>query len=116
MAVALTTEMLLDSLAIRIDGPRAWDEDLTIDLALTDEQRRHRLTLHNGALTHRSVPLDRTPRTPPALTLGLTRPQLFAILTGQGLDGVTTDGDPAFLRRLFSYVTEPDNAFPVVTP
>ncbi|MFJ1567482.1 alkyl/aryl-sulfatase [Streptomyces erythrochromogenes] len=116
MAVALTTEMLLDSLAIRIDGPRAWDEDLTIDLALTDEQRRHRLTLHNGALTHRSVPLDRTPRTQPALTLGLTRPQLFGILTGQGLDGVTTDGDPALLGRLFSYVTEPDNAFPVVTP
>ncbi|MFI6849538.1 alkyl sulfatase C-terminal domain-containing protein [Kitasatospora sp. NPDC050467] len=48
--------MLLDSLAIRVDGPRAWAEDLTIDLVLTDEERRYRLTLHNGVLTHRSCP------------------------------------------------------------
>ncbi|MFF3017197.1 alkyl/aryl-sulfatase [Streptomyces sp. NPDC057939] len=116
MAVALTTDMVLDSLAIRIDGPRAWHEDLTIDLALTDERRRHRVTLHNGALTHRSAPLDHTVGTPADLTLTLTRPQLFKALEGQGLDGVTTDGDPAHWTRLFSFVTEPDNAFPIVTP
>ncbi|MFJ6514060.1 alkyl/aryl-sulfatase [Streptomyces sp. NPDC091406] len=114
MATALTTDMLLDSVAVRIDGPRAWHEDLTVDLVLTDEDARHRLTLHNGALTHRTLAGE--PRTPAGLTLTLTRPQLLGILAGQGLDGVTTDGDPALLARLLSYVTAPDAGFPVVTP
>ncbi|MFZ3499113.1 alkyl/aryl-sulfatase [Streptomyces sp. 5.8] len=113
MAMALTTDMLLDSIAVRIDGPRAWDEDLTIDLVLTDEDRRHRLTLHNGALTHRTV-ID--PRTPAGLTLTLTKPQLLAVLAGQAPDTISTSGSPALLSRLFSYVTKPDPAFPIVTP
>ncbi|MFJ4713895.1 alkyl/aryl-sulfatase [Streptomyces sp. NPDC088785] len=113
MAMALTTDMVLDSLAIRIDGPRAWDDDLTIDLVLTDEDRRHRLTLHNGALTHRTVT---APRSEAGLTLTLTRPRLLGVLAGQGLDGVDAHGDTSLLGRLFSYVTEPDRAFPIVTP
>ncbi|TXS16006.1 MBL fold metallo-hydrolase [Streptomyces sp. adm13(2018)] len=114
MLMALTTGMLLDSLAIRIDGPRAWNEDLTLDLVLTDEDARHRLTLHNGALTHRT--LGRAPRSPAGLTLTLTKPQLLGVLAGKGLDGITTGGDPALLDRLFSYVTQPDPGFPIVTP
>ncbi|MER5948470.1 alkyl sulfatase dimerization domain-containing protein [Streptomyces sp. NPDC001904] len=113
MAMALTTDMVLDSIAIRIDGPRAWADDLTVDLVLTDEDRRHRLTLHNGALTHRTVT---APRTEAGLTLTLTKPQLLGVLAGKGLDGITTDGDASLLARLLSYVTRPDTAFPVVTP
>lgn len=113
MAMALTTDMLLDSIAVRIDGPSAWDEDLTIDLNLTDEDRRHRLTLHNGVLTHRVVT---TPRTEAGLTLTLTKPQLLGIVAGKGLDGVQTDGDPQLLARLFSHVTEFDKSFAIVTP
>jgi alkyl sulfatase BDS1-like metallo-beta-lactamase superfamily hydrolase len=108
--------MLLDSVAIRVDGPRAWHEDLTIDLVLTDERRRHRLTLHNSALTHRSAPGGDEPKSPAGLTLRLTRPQLLGILAGQGLDGVSADGDAGLPARLLSYVTAPDTAFPVVTP
>ncbi|QMU71678.1 alkyl/aryl-sulfatase [Streptacidiphilus sp. P02-A3a] len=116
MAMALTTEMLIDSIAVRVDGPRAWDEDLTVDLALTDEGRRHRLTLHNGALTHRAVALDTAPKTPAQCTLTLTKPQLLGVLAGRGLDGIQHEGDPAVLARLFSYVTEPDKSFAIVTP
>lgn len=113
MAMALTTDMLLDSVAIRIDGPRAWNDDLVIDLVLTDEDRRHRLTLHNGALTHRTVA---TPKSDAGLTLTLTKPQLLGLLAGKGLDGITTTGDASLLARLFSHVTEPDRGFPIVTP
>lgn len=113
MAMALTTDMLLDSVAIRIDGPRAWNDDLVIDLVLTDEDRRHRLTLHNGALTHRTVA---TPKSDAGLTLTLTKPQLLGLLAGKGLDGITTTGDTSLLARLFSHVTEPDRGFPIVTP
>ncbi|MFI0989478.1 alkyl sulfatase C-terminal domain-containing protein [Streptomyces exfoliatus] len=50
----------------------------------------------------------------PARTL--TKPQLLGVLAGKGLDGIATTGDPAVLTRLFSYVTKPDPAFPIVTP
>lgn len=116
MAMALSVEQLLDSIAVRVDGPRAWDLDLVIDLNMTDEGTRHRLTLHNGALTHRATTGAAPLRSPAALTLTLTRPQLLGILAGQGLDGVEQDGDPAVLGTLFSLLAEPDTSFPIVTP
>lgn len=108
--------MLLDSLAVRIDGPRAWDDRLTLDLVVTDEQRRHRVNLHNGALTHRSMPVHHTPKPHADLTLVLTKPQLLGLLAGGGLEGIESDGDTALLARLVSYVSDPDTGFPVVTP
>ncbi|WP_435969263.1 alkyl/aryl-sulfatase [Streptomyces sp. Qhu_M48] len=115
MATALTVPMLVDSIAVRIDGPRAWDEDLTIDLVVANEGRR-RLTLHNGALTHRAV--EGEPRTPAGLTLSLGKAQLLGLLAGEELRelGIGVEGDPALLARLFSYVTTPDPRFPIVTP
>jgi alkyl sulfatase BDS1-like metallo-beta-lactamase superfamily hydrolase len=116
MASALPVSMLLDSLAVRIDGPRAWDDHLTLDLVVTDEQRRHRVNLHNGALTHRAMPVHHTPKPHAGLTLTLTKARLLGVFAGKGLTGVETDGDPALLARLFSYAAQPDKAFPVVTP
>ncbi|MGW3416172.1 alkyl/aryl-sulfatase [Streptomyces sp. NPDC000888] len=117
MTSALTVSMLLDSLAVRIDGPRAWDDRLTLDLVVIDEQRRHRVNLHNGALTHRAMPVHHTPKPHAGLTLILTRAELLGVLAGKGLTGIETDGDPELLARLLSYASEPpDKAFPVVTP
>ncbi|WP_248870901.1 alkyl sulfatase dimerization domain-containing protein [Streptomyces sp. HNA39] len=36
MAMALTVEQPIDSLAVRVDGPRAWDMELVIDPVVTD--------------------------------------------------------------------------------
>ncbi|WP_433398945.1 alkyl/aryl-sulfatase [Streptomyces sp. CA-146814] len=120
MVMALTVPMLLDSVAIAIDGPRAWDDDLVIDLVLTEGPgragTRHRLTLHNGALTHREATAP--PRTPAGLTLTLTKAQLLGLLAGRSTDelGITAEGDPGLFVRLLSYRTQPDPGFPVVTP
>jgi alkyl sulfatase BDS1-like metallo-beta-lactamase superfamily hydrolase len=81
-----------------------------------DEERRHRMNLEHGALTHRSMPLHRTPKPRAGLTLTLTRPELLGLLAGRGLAGIETDGDRSLLKRLFSYVTQPERAFPIVTP
>ncbi|MGW2691859.1 alkyl/aryl-sulfatase [Streptomyces sp. NPDC001296] len=117
MTSALTVSMLLDAIAVRIDGPRAAKEPrLVIDLIVIDEQRRHRLNLEHGALTHRSLPLHRTPKPHAGLTLTLTRPELLGLLTGSGLAGIETQGDRGLLKRLFSYVTRPDQEFAIVTP
>jgi alkyl sulfatase BDS1-like metallo-beta-lactamase superfamily hydrolase len=116
MIVALTTEQSLDSVAIRFDGPRAWGEDLTIDVVLPEEGCRHRLNLHNGALTHRPVDADSPPRAPAGLTLTVSRPQLIGLLAGQGVEEVEHDGDLGLLERLFALTTVPDKRFPIVTP
>ncbi|WP_028799281.1 alkyl/aryl-sulfatase [Streptomyces sp. 142MFCol3.1] len=116
MASALTVSMLLDSLAVRIDGPRAWNDHMTLDFVVIDEQRRHRVNLHHGALTHRGMPVHHTPKPHAGLTLILTRPELIGVLAGEGLAGIETDGDPDLLTRLLSYTSDPDRAFPIVTP
>lgn len=114
---ALSVDQLIDSLAIRLNGPRAWDEEFVIDLVVTDQQRQWRLMLHNGALTYRSTASDGTLYGPPAgLRLMLTKPQLLGLLAGGSLDGVDHVGDPGLLNRLTSLLDSADTRFPIVTP
>ncbi|MFD9129883.1 alkyl/aryl-sulfatase [Kitasatospora sp. NPDC059571] len=116
ITAALGTGQLIDTLAIRIDGPRAWDVRLTLDWHLTDEDRIWRLTLSNGALTHRVTPADRPYQEPADATLTLTRAQLLAVLGGNPPEGVAVVGDPAALSRLVGLLDTVDPRFPIVTP
>ncbi|MFF4322935.1 alkyl/aryl-sulfatase [Streptomyces sp. NPDC001568] len=117
MAMALTVDMLIDSLAIRVDGPRAWDVKLTMTWNVTDEDRTWHLRLSNGALTYRSAATDANGQAPAAdLTLTLTRPQLLGVLAGAGLDGVHVQGDPRVFATLAGLLDTPDPDFAIVTP
>ncbi|WP_328580858.1 alkyl/aryl-sulfatase [Streptomyces sp. NBC_00370] len=117
MAAALTVDMLIDSLAVRVDGPRAWHERVTMTWNVTDEGRAWHLRLSNGALTYRSAEIA-GPAPAPAddLTLTLTKPQLLGVLAGKGLDGVRVEGDPAALAKLTALLDTPDPDFNIVTP
>jgi alkyl sulfatase BDS1-like metallo-beta-lactamase superfamily hydrolase len=112
MIAALTVEQVFGSLAIRIDGPKAWNESLVIDWRLTDLNQRHRTTLSNGALIHQPDP----PPQPADLTLTLTKQQLLGLLTGRQADGIEHEGDMDVLRRLTAVLDDPDPAFAIVTP
>ncbi|MER5867885.1 alkyl sulfatase dimerization domain-containing protein [Kitasatospora sp. NPDC002040] len=117
MAMALTVDQLIDSLAVRVNGPRAWDTPLTLDWLFTDQQHGWRLTLSNGALTHRSAPAGQSLGAGPAdLTLTLTKPQLLGLLAGQQPDGIESSGDPGALATLFAALDTPDPNFAIVTP
>ncbi|MCZ4125552.1 alkyl/aryl-sulfatase [Streptomyces sp. H39-S7] len=119
MAMALTIEQLIDSLAVRVDGPRAWETQLTMDWHLTDENRAWRISLSNGALTYRAAPAapqDRPGAAPADFTVRLTKPQLLGLLAGRGLDGIDHQGDPGVLTRLMALLDTPDPDFPIVTP
>lgn len=118
MAQALTVDQLIDSLAIRIDGPRAWSMGLTLDLYLPDEDRTWRLTLSNGALTYLSSPGAPTPSEDrsPDLTLTLTKPQLLALLTGRGPAEAVPYGETGALNQLLGLLSTPNPTFPIVTP
>ncbi|MFE3644232.1 alkyl/aryl-sulfatase [Streptomyces sp. NPDC059169] len=115
MALTLTVDQILDVLAIRIDGPRAWDEHLVLDLHVTDERQTWRLTLSNGALTHRSAPPDQPPPGAAHAILTLTKPQLLALADG-AQQGITSQGDPGVLPRLLGLLDAPDHHFAIVTP
>ncbi|MYW05163.1 alkyl sulfatase dimerization domain-containing protein [Streptomyces sp. SID3343] len=119
MAMALTVDMLIDSLAIRVDGPRAWDTRLTMAWTVTDEGRTWHLLLSNGALTYRSTETTSEAARPAQaadLTLTLTKPQLLAVLAGKGLDDVHIQGDPQVFETLIGLLDTPDPDFAIVTP
>ena len=116
---ALTVDQLLDSVAIRIDGPRAWDERLTINWVITDTGDVHLAELRNGALHHRTVdaPL------PGATTVTLARRTLIGVFTrtidaaaALGDGSMVIDGDIGVLGRLVGLVAPVDRDFPIVTP
>ncbi|NUT11180.1 MAG: MBL fold metallo-hydrolase [Nonomuraea sp.] len=109
---ALTVEQIFDSLAIRVDGPKAWHESLAIDWHLTDLEERHRTTLANGVLVQQVSPPDEAVD----LTLRLTRAQLLGLLAGKGVEGVEREGDITVLQRLVAVLDSPSRDFAVVTP
>jgi alkyl sulfatase BDS1-like metallo-beta-lactamase superfamily hydrolase len=111
LAPALTTTQLFDSVAIRINGPKAWNETLAINWRLTDENRHYRMELSNGALIHH--PTDATANAD--VSIALTRSQLVGLLAGK-TDGVAIDGDAGVLTRLIGLLDEPDPTFAIVTP
>jgi alkyl sulfatase BDS1-like metallo-beta-lactamase superfamily hydrolase len=112
MASALTVTQLFDSLAIRIDGKRAWDTTASIRWHITDTGEVHRMELSNGVLTHHP-----TTRTAPAdLVVTLTRPQLLGLLGGAGHDGVGFEGDPTIIATIAGLADAPDPGFAIVTP
>ncbi len=113
MAAALSVEQLFDTLAIRVNGPRAAGESFVIRWNFTDTGEAVRLTLSNGALIQTHNPKTITN---PDLTLSLTKHQLLGLLAGHGLDGIDHIGDADVLNRLLSQLDTPDRGFPIVTP
>ncbi|WEO78951.1 alkyl sulfatase dimerization domain-containing protein [Cryobacterium sp. SO2] len=109
---ALTVTQLFDTLAIRIDGPRAWNESFAVNWVITDTRELYRLELSNGALIHFRMA---TPRLAD-LNVRITRARLVQAVESGSFSGVDMTGDASVLPRLFALLDSPDPAFPVVTP
>jgi alkyl sulfatase BDS1-like metallo-beta-lactamase superfamily hydrolase len=112
LAPALTITQLFDSIAIRINGPKAWDERLSVGWHFTDAHENYRMELSNGALIHYPT----TGNQAADLTITLTKPQLLQLLATAKPGGIGTSGDPAVLGRLMSLIDNPDPDFAIVTP
>ncbi len=112
LAPALTIIQLFDSIAIRINGPRAWTESLSISWHFTDLHKNYRIELSNGALIHYPTIGNRAAD----LTVTLTKPQLLRLPAGAKPDGIDMSGDPGVLGRLMSLIDDPDPDFAIVTP
>ncbi|MGW4929293.1 alkyl/aryl-sulfatase [Agromyces sp. NPDC004153] len=109
----LTPEQLFDAVAIRVDGPRAWDLDLALDLTLSDLGRSFHLTLRNGVLVY----VEREPAPDAALHLSLDKPRLLRLAGGDvSSDGVEVTGDMEVLKQLIGVLDQGDPAFDIVVP
>ncbi|UPK75760.1 MBL fold metallo-hydrolase [Nocardioidaceae bacterium SCSIO 66511] len=114
----LTPAMLFDAIAIQVNGPKAWDENLSIDVAFTDTNERYRVRLANGVLTYSARPQKGAPDA----TLTTTHRGLPALAAG-GLSaerlaetGMTLEGDASVLARLGAVLDPGDKDFAIVTP
>ncbi|HUS24946.1 MAG TPA: alkyl sulfatase dimerization domain-containing protein [Candidatus Binatia bacterium] len=108
----------LDAMAVRLKGPEAAGQDLTVNLVFTDLGESHVLNVKNAVLHHHP---GRDPNA--GATLALTHELYLKMLTGQaGLkdtlmsDDLKVTGSRLELVKFFSLFEKPDGRFPIVTP
>ncbi|KOS57658.1 alkyl/aryl-sulfatase [Rhodococcus rhodochrous] len=118
MLTAMTTEMLLDHLAVRLDGAAAAACDAHVALDVDGEERIFVLVRH-GVLVHSRRPQ----RADVDATVALSRPVLARLVLGalttadaEAADHVHVSGDVAAWRVPFDLRDRFDPAFPIVTP
>ncbi|NUP51141.1 MAG: MBL fold metallo-hydrolase [Catenulispora sp.] len=118
---ALSLDQLFDAIAIRVDGPKSWDADITVRWNLKGRNDPITMRLHNGTLTH--VFGTGPAANAPDAEFTLDEASLRGILAGAAdpakliKDGkVTVSGDPKKLGELMAFITDPDPGFDIVTP
>ena len=111
----LTPEQMFDTLAISINGPRAWDLNLAIDVTFSDIDTNYRLTLRNGVLVYRKRPADESTANATVRLDSKLRLLMFAAgdRTSPGIDII---GDADALPALIGVLDAPDPKFNIVTP
>ncbi|WP_328867152.1 alkyl/aryl-sulfatase [Streptomyces sp. NBC_00304] len=121
MLAALATGQLFDSMAVRLDGPRAAAHRLLLRWEFTDTDEVWTLLVGNGVLT--PMRGDAPGGEAPQLTLHLERATLDRILASLisftdaiGSGDVTMEGDAGVLAALFGLLENPVRDFPVVLP
>jgi alkyl sulfatase BDS1-like metallo-beta-lactamase superfamily hydrolase len=116
---ALSTSQLFDTLAIRLNGPKAFGRRITLDWTLTDTAETAAMTLENATLNH---VMGRHARKADA-TMVMTRAIFNAIATDKVtfLDAIKAGeinvaGDGAKAAELFSLLDVNTRMFEIVEP
>lgn len=109
---AMTVSMLLDYIAILSDGNAAQNDDLTLNLNVTDENEQFYVTRKNGVLL--AYPGEN--RTDAQASVTCKRLQLFALMTGQQAGQVQITGDATVLKRLLAYASKFEKTFNIIEP
>jgi alkyl sulfatase BDS1-like metallo-beta-lactamase superfamily hydrolase len=98
-----------------VNGPRAWDLDIAIDVTLADHDANHRLALRNGVLVQRRVPADASTA---SVTIKLDNAfRLLMMAMGDfSSPGVEISGEQAALQQFLGVLDRPDPSFNIITP
>lgn len=115
----LPVSQILDAMAVRLNGPKAWGQRLRIAWQVTDPDERHLIEVRNGVLRHRPV----GPEVEGEATLVIERQALTELLLDAGeLANLATggrlrvEGDGIKLGELLGLLDDPDPGFAIVTP
>ena len=111
----LTPEQMFDIFAISVNGPRAWDLDVAVDITFDDIETNYRLALRNGVLVYRKVPAD--PDTAQATITLANKLRLLAFAVGDAdSPGLEISGDANALPSIIAVLDQPDPGFNIITP
>lgn len=119
MSQNLSLEMLFDMLAIQINGEKAADKDIIINVSLTDTKEQATLILKNGALSNRIGILHAAPTVSlkgdkQTIYTSFTQPEsIMANLQAKKLSVV---GRLESLKDLFATFEAPDSYFNIIEP
>ena len=108
-----------DSMAVRLNGPKAGEKQMSINVIFTDLHESHVLSLENGVLHHKKAAPD-----PKAnATVKVTHELFLQMLSGlAGIkdtifsDELDTSGSQIDLVRFLMLFDKPKGLFPIVTP
>ena len=108
----MTVDMLLDYIAILTDANAAQNDDVTLNLIVTDVNEKFYVTRKNGILL--SYPGESHPDAQASVTC--KRLQLLALMQGQQAGQIQISGDPTVLKRLLAYASKFEKTFNVIEP
>ncbi|RPK38636.1 hypothetical protein EES39_28295 [Streptomyces sp. ADI92-24] len=120
LLAVLPLDQLCDALAIRVDGPRSWDADITVRWKLSDGEPLT-LRLRSGVLSH-AMGTGRAAGAPDVeicLTVAEVRAVLLGVVAPADLaarPGVESTWDVGKLTELLGHLSDPDPHFAIVTP
>jgi len=108
----MTVDMLLDYISILTDANAAQNDDVTLNLIVTDVNEKFYVTRKNGILLSYSG----ENRPDAQATVTCKRLQLLALMQGQQAGQVQISGDATVLKRLLAYASKFEKTFNVIEP
>jgi alkyl sulfatase BDS1-like metallo-beta-lactamase superfamily hydrolase len=119
IVTAMTAEMLLGFLAVRLNGPKAADKAWTFNLKLTDPDESWGLEVGNGVLNFtEGLTFDS-----PTATISCPRSAIDAVILGQATftaqmesGAIDVDGEPGAFTAFLDLLDDFELWFNIVTP
>ena len=108
----MTVDMLLDYISILTNANAAQNDDVTLNLIVTDVNEKFYVTRKNGILLSYSG----ENRPDAQATVTCKRLQLLALMQGQQAGQVQVSGDATALKRLLAYASKFEKTFNVIEP
>lgn len=115
MLAQLPPEMFFDSLAVQIDGPKAWHLALAIRWQFPDHEATFRTSLRNGVFSYVRDGAGEVTLTVTVPTLALGHLATGSI-NGARTAGLILNGDPSALEQLLGVLDPGDPAFNIIEP
>jgi alkyl sulfatase BDS1-like metallo-beta-lactamase superfamily hydrolase len=106
---------MFDTFAININGPRAWDLDVAVDVTFGDTGTNYRLTLRNGVLVYRKKAAEESTAQSTIKLANKMRLLAFAIGDADS-PGLEITGDANALPSIIAVVDKPDPGFNIIEP